>query len=316
MNILHITVHMGGGLGTVIGSWVKKDRVNHHRIVCLDYVNEKAIRELIEFLLLNQDTRKCIPEADIVVCHFYDHPMLYDFLSKPLPRCRLVFWAHKNFLISEKYLTYPDLFLDTSPIQGHGRHIWSTGDISRFLEIKPKAHEGFNIGTVASPKMHPRFFEMCEEINRRVPKARFTILGENKFVCNKHTYKNVGKIDDVSPYLAEMDCFFYPLRKNHFGTAEQVLGETLSAGIVPVTMDNAAERLIINHGENGMRAINEMEAIQYVKMLYDKPHFREILSKNARNTASKIYNIDTMIKQWDEVFEEMMKEPKKGREGI
>jgi hypothetical protein len=45
MNILHITPHLGGGVGTVIMDWIEKDNpeeCDKHNIMCLDYLNPKA----------------------------------------------------------------------------------------------------------------------------------------------------------------------------------------------------------------------------------------------------------------------------------
>ena len=43
MRILHVTRHLGGGLGTVILDWAAYSK-NGHTIACLDYANDKAKR--------------------------------------------------------------------------------------------------------------------------------------------------------------------------------------------------------------------------------------------------------------------------------
>ena len=99
--ILHITPHLGGGVGRVLLSWLGYDKSSLHTIVTLDYANKNAEnickRENIE--LFSQITYKDIIEkiknVDIVLIHFWNHPLLYDFLIKNnIPECRIVVWSH------------------------------------------------------------------------------------------------------------------------------------------------------------------------------------------------------------------------------
>jgi len=310
VKILHITPHMGGGVGTVIMGWIQKDKAHSHRVISLDVVNEKAWNSGLTFIHGVQREWFSVFESDIVVLHFWDHTMLYDLLDKPFPECRVVAWAHKNYPVPQRYLDYPDLFIDTSPIQGHGRHIWSTGGISRFLEIKPKAHKGFNIGYVGEisykGKMHPDIFDMCNAID--IPDVHFTFVGENKTAMtsgDKFTF--TGKVDDVAPYLAEMDVFGYPLRPDHYGTCEQVIGEAMAAGVVPVLLGNPAER------EIGFWVTDVGQYVLQIEYLYKHSELilRETYGKRARERAREIYSIDNMVSEWNKVFDEMMQKPKR-----
>jgi glycosyltransferase involved in cell wall biosynthesis len=219
--------------------------------------------------------------------------------------CRMVFWSHQNLPVPERMLSMPDLFFDVSPIQGHGRHIWSTGGVDRFLAVKPVPHEGFNIGTVASPKLHPGFTDMCGYLKFRIPDARFTILGEWEGTdkVQDPSFNYAGKVDDVAPYLAEMDVFAYPLREDHYGTCEQVVGEAMAAGVATVLMNNPAERSI------GARVIREdaQTFSDAVVRLYMMPDIRRKIAETNRKRAQELYSIDTMINRWNEVFKEMMK---------
>lgn len=320
MKILHITSHMGGGLGTVILGWT--GATEGHKVICLDYMNEKAQSEIRVPFKQNMAGNKAgmkrwVNEADIVVVHWYDSLLLAGLF--PLPPCRLVFWCHKNYPVPQKELDYPDLFIDTSPIQGHGKHIWSTGGVDRFLEVKPRPHKGFTVGyvgTIDYKKLHPQFIEMCKAIN--IPDVTFIMVGENnigKELNDRAIFTN--KVDDVAPYLAEMDVFGYPLRPDHYGTSEQVLGEAMAAGVVPVVMDNPAEKLIVEDNVTGFIAKHETEYCDIINFIYNnyqktKCH-KIIQSLNARVSAGKLYSIDTMIKRWDEVFEELMEKPKRPR---
>jgi glycosyltransferase involved in cell wall biosynthesis len=264
-----------------------------------------------------------IEQAEIVVVHWYDHPLLRSLVAQTWPAARVIFWCHKNYNVSEWALSYPDLFLNVSPIQGQGKdYIWSTEDMSRFRAIKPKEHEGFNIGyvgTVDFKKLHPDFLKMCSRITDLVPDVRFNIIGENhldKTWIHRHNEHFIGQVDDVAPYLAEMDLFMYPLRRNHYGTCEQALGEAMSAGVVPVVMNNGAEGIIVTDGLTGAVLSDVSQLISNVKILYEHVGLRKAISSRAREAARVRYDINVTVRNWERVFDKIMKQPKKERDRV
>ena len=318
--ILHITPHLGGGIGTVVLSWMEKDRNNNHILISLDHINEKAQKILDEkHLRYNPRSGYTLDDemfyADIIIVHWWDHPMLADFFSRQRHPSRLVFWTHKNYPVPQEELDYPDLFLDVSPVQGHGRHIWSCGNMERFLAIQPKKHKGFNVATVTSKKLHPDFVAISKRVN--IPDIMFHVFGGayRGLDATEPPMFFAGQVDDIAPYIDQitMDVFGYPLHANHYGTAEQVLGEAMAAGVVPVVMDNPAECLIVKDGVNGFVAKNQEEYVGLIEFLYKYPDIRQALAMNAREDARKMYSIDDMVRQWEEVFDELMKQPKKER---
>jgi glycosyltransferase involved in cell wall biosynthesis len=247
--------------------------------------------------------------------------MLERLFAEPIPDCRLAFWCHKNYPFTPQVASYPDRFIVTSPVIGEQYPcIWSTGNMNRFLALQPKAHEGFNIGTVCSPKLHPQWFEMCQQIKKVIPEARFTVLGDyyknegNFGLQNQFTF--TGKVDDVAPYLAEMDVFGYPLREDHYGTCEIALGEAMAAGVVPVVMENPAERMIIQDGINGFIARGEGDYAWLVEFLYKKHETRKSMAVTTRLYARERYCINTMIDHWHRTFESMMTGPKTKKGGL
>lgn len=331
-NITHITSHVGGGVGTVIRGWLENDKSNTHTVICLDTINQKTKQHAEDNgypvrRALNRTIRKSFIEwADIVVVHYWDHPLLYEFLSEPLPDARVVFWCHKNFEIPQEHLGYPDMFVATSPVIDidYSNHkntvIWSTGGIDRFLNIKKKKHKRFTIGyvgTVDYKKLHPDFIKMCNAID--IPNVRIIVIGENKIgEESTNRIEFIGQVDDITPYLAQMDVFFYPLRSDHYGTCEQVLGEAMAAGVVPVVMNNECEKhiLVNDGGFNGYKTRNWNEVSMVIEYLHDFASDREFQSQNARKTAKKLYPIDKMINYWNELFNKLMKQPKTRRATI
>lgn len=323
MKVLHITPHMGGGVGTVIMAWMEK--VKDHTVICLDAVNGRARKRisLDNMMFYPENLARYISRADIVLVHYWDHPMLENLFSQPLPPCRLVFWCHKNFPVSDNVINFPDHYYNTSPVQSSALpYIWSTGNMDRFFDIKKTQHEGFNIGYVGwvdYRKLHDRFLYMCECVLDEIPDATITVLGEIKIPLPENLnprIKFLGQIDDISPYLTTFDVFGYPLRPDHFGTSEQVLGEAMAAGVVPVVLNNMAERWIVMGNWDGVRAKSEDQYVRELVRLYKNPKLRGLLSKNVREVARNRYSIDGMVDKWENVFEGIMKEPKRERKSL
>jgi len=208
-SILHITPHLGGGVGAVILNYLSKAKENLsfvQRVVCLDYVNENALEVARNagFSLLDNMSKKkrellnIIADSDIVLIHTWNHPLLYDFLVREqLPASRVIMWGHNSgfhppAIYPEKILIYPDIFVFTTPISFETKEVqnlsykqkkslrvvWSTGGVEHVKSVKPKEHSEFNIGyigTVDYAKIHPNFLNICRKIN--IPNVKFIVCG-------------------------------------------------------------------------------------------------------------------------------------------
>ena len=96
----------------------------------------------------------------------------------------------------------------------------------------------------------------------------------------------LGKNSLIGP-LSDADIFFYPLQRDHYGTAENVLIEAMSLGLVPIVLDNAAEMAIVRDGETGFVARSIEEAASLLQMLLSSADVRERVSRNAVDYVAK-----------------------------
>jgi len=349
-NILHITPHLGGGVGRVLLNYLSKVKDNCmyvHEIICLDYANEYAIQvakkinlKLSDKMAGNPELFNAIAQADIVLIHWWNHPLLYDFLVRSkLPASRVIMWSHVSgfhppYVFPENIFRYPDLFVFTTPIsydtveaknlsaeQYKSLHVvWSTGGVEHVKNVKPKPHKGFNvgyIGTVDYCKLHPAFLNTCSKIN--IPGIRFIVCGgpkekemeqeaERLGIGDKFNF--TGQVSDIGPYLAKFDVLGYPLASYHYGTCDQVLAESMACGIVPVVLANRMESHIIQDGVTGIVAKTQKEYIKGIEQLYRDPQLRTYLSKNARTYALTNFSLESIEKKWDEVYEKIIHLPK------
>lgn len=207
--ILHITPHLGGGVGRVLLNYLRAERGNKaflHEVRCLDYANPQAARAAAAMGLSLKDNMARYPAklmgeigaADIVLIHWWNHPQLFDLLVRgQFPPARLLVWSHISGLhppygFTRAALDFPDFFVFTTPVSFETAEVralraalgeklqvvWSTGGVEHLAALKPRAHKGFKvgyIGTVDYCKMHPEFVRMSAAA--KIPGAEFIVCG-------------------------------------------------------------------------------------------------------------------------------------------
>ncbi len=131
---------------------------------------------------------------------------------------------------------------------------------------------------------------------------------------NDERFVFTGQVGNIRDYLSEFDIFGYPLAPHHYGTCEQSLGESMSAGIPPVVLGNPTESLIVENGVSGIVAPDENAYTQALETLYRQPDLRRRLADNARKAAEERYSMDLMLKRWEKVFDEALLFPKTPRQ--
>ena len=349
--VLHITPHLGGGVGRVLLNYftkVKNDQSFIHKVACLDYANEHAldVAKNIGLMLTDRMSDKkqqllaMIAEADIVLIHWWNHPLLYDFLVRvELPPCRVVMWSHISgfhppYVFSEKVFHYSDLFVFTTPVSYETREVqkltdamkeklrvvWSTGGVEHVKKVKREAHIYFNvgyIGTVDYCKMHPDFIDMCLHID--IPDVHFIVCGGPKEKELQQVIEHLGAdkkftitglVRDITQYLSVFDVFGYPLAPYHYGTCDQALAESMACGIVPVVFSNRMESHMVRDCVTGIVVDNKEEYCNAIRNLYINTELRTHLSENAKAYANKTFSLEVLKQEWDKVFEEMLIFPK------
>ncbi len=351
LKVLHLTTHLGGGIGTVVLSYLSKviNGPFEHEVLCLNYADRYSIKTSKKIGLKLSDhmyqriseVLDSVAKADIVLIHWWNHPLMADFLVRnTLPASRVILWSHimgstppQNF--TNKILKYPDIFVFTTPIslnikevkrlpekyKKSLRVIWSTGGIERLKLIKPKRHAGFNIGyigTIDFSKMHPNFLNISSKV--KIPNSTFIVIGgpNEEELKQKATRLGVdGKFQFTGflpkrktwEYLSSLDVFGYLLAPHHYGTCDQSLQESMAAGVVPVVLANPMESYMVKNGITGIVVKNQTEYIKALHDLYHNHKLRKVLSKNARQYAQN-FSLEKMIAEWDKVFKEALRLPK------
>jgi glycosyltransferase involved in cell wall biosynthesis len=324
VRLLHITPHLGGGVGKA-----------HAAIAA-------ALPEGIEqtFLLLEapRDTRHvdaltaagarvmvadgparaahCARSADIVQFEFWNHPRLLECLARcDFPAMRSVFWSHISGLarpfvppglIGEAgrfvFTTAASLALPAvAALDGAARRRVAAINSGFGFEGLPRRRPAPGrppsiayLGTVDFAKMHPGFFDAVDALvggDIRVdvwgaPSEAATARARR--MRNPQRVSLRGQTADPAAALSDADIFFYPLQPDHYGTAENALIEAMSLGLTPVVLGNPAERAIVRDGETGFIAESIEECVSLLQMLLLLPELRDRISRNAaRHVAER-----------------------------
>lgn len=347
--ILHLTPHLGAGVGTVLLNYLSKvanDPAFAHTVLCLDYVNQYAVEVANKagFPLFGDMSKKksevldFIADCDVLLIHWWNHPLLYDFLVREqLPASRVVFWAHQkgspapnNF--TDKIFRYPDMFVFTTPLSYDTKEvqnlpaehkkklhdIWSTGGVECVQSVELKKHAGFNVGYIGNvdyAKMHPDFLDICNQVD--ISDVHFIIVGgpNGKQLEEEAAHRGIGhkfhftgfvSEGEKWEYLSQFDVFGYPLAPHHYGSCDQVLQESMAAGVVPVVLANPMESYMVKDGVTGLVAKSKVEYVIKLQEFYHNHELRAYLSKNAQEYAIKTYSLEKMENEWNAIFNQLL----------
>jgi L-malate glycosyltransferase len=214
LRILHITPHLGGGVGAVVRSYLEFESTkncNFHKVAALDTLNLESQNlldnigiEWIEKAYSNKDLlASLISGSDIVLIHWWNHPLLQELLmNQELPESRIILWTHISGnddpnSFCRFILNYPDKLVFTTPLsfitESVRQHtilkhqkpvfIWSTIGVEKLLQYKKrfkktKQDEKIRIGYVGNldyTKLNENFFDICRRISS--PTVSFTVIG-------------------------------------------------------------------------------------------------------------------------------------------
>jgi hypothetical protein len=184
--------------------------------------------------------------------------------------------------------------------------------------VQKKAHSNFNVGYIGSldfTKLHPDYVAMSAAAH--IPQGQFIICGKGndseaiihqiKQTNRASAFHLLGYVEDIAPILSIYDVFGYPLNPLHYGTGEQVLIETQGAGIPAIVLNNGPESVIIRHEYNGMVVNSAEEYSRCLEFLAGHPDLVDTLGENARNYSRKEFTLHNILRQFNELYEEMIK---------
>jgi len=320
-----------------------------HTIITLEATQMSQFEELcknhgITVLLASEcDLNSIIMQADIVQVDWWHHPLTTQFMVNCLSRikCRLLIWSHISGCnypaIPSRFVFLPDAFVFATPFS-YENPFWSEEERRQIIErshvvvssgididkpVKKKSHTSFNVGYIGFlgySKTHPEFVKYCESVYD-IPDIKFIVVGDTAYgeqlvkdaqaselIRDKMVF--AGYSLNVLDNLAEFDVFGYPLNPDHTGTAENALLEAMGAGVVPVVLNQCAEKYLVQNMKTGLVVNGISEYSQAIRWLYENPHKRLRLGNNASKFVIEEYHIRTTTNKINKVYDELMKSDK------
>ena len=327
MKILHIAVHVGGGIGSAFAGLSTCGQ--EQSILLLEEPEDRnslaRVKDAGFRILINPDsitTEQELKQADIVVFNWYHHPKLAKFLhSFPSIAIRSILWSHVsgNYFphIPGGFLTEFDQVMFTTPfslhlpqveslgndfLREHCQVVYGMGDLRRIKEVHRTRGTTFSIGytgTLSFCKLHPAFVDFCAAVT--IPNARFVLAGSpsaKQQILSSARRKGIdkqfeflGHVSDISHALSQMDIYGYLLNPQHFGTTENALLEAMAAGLPVVALDQCVERWIIRDGLTGLLVHSPEEYGNALRFLYENPQKAARLGQQARTDTLEQYRI-------------------------
>ena len=345
MKILHVTPHLGGGVGkahAAIGNALPKSV--DQTFLLLEEPRDRRHADLIAAggarVVMARDLAQVAELAglaDIVQFEFWNHPRLFECLARTdFPAMRTVFWSHVSGLSPP--VIQPGL------IAAAGRFVFTTeaSRAMRALDMVPEnargriavVNSGFGfadaparpplrgkppaiayLGTVDFIKMHPGFFDAVDRLEGsglRVAvwgSASAPVAARARAMRHPERIHFAGHTADPAQALAAADIFFYPLQRDHYGTAENALVEAMSLGLVPVVLDDPAEMAIVRNGETGFVAHSIEECAVLLQRLMVAPDLLERMSRNAARDVARTRTPERSARDFMALWQGLVDEP-------
>lgn len=346
--VLHVTAHMGGGVGKILSSLATYENNQYiHKIVLLEKPQKSNFYDIC--IKNNIDIYVCedidtifnmMDEVDIVQIEWWHHPKMAELLSKfNGKKCRLVIWSHISgcnypFLPFEFVKRVPFMFTSKysleNPMWTDGQRDYAKNNcfvVNSAGVVKTnkrrKEEDGFfnigYVGTLNYSKLNPNFVEYCKSVD--IPNVRFIIVGDKtneedikqkaRDAGIEEKFEFVGYIDDVEEQLKRFDVFGYILNPFHFGTTENALLEAMGVGICPICLNQNAEKYIIDNERNGILVNSIRKYGEVIKYLYDNVNEREKLGDNARSYIKDNFSISRTVLKIEMLYNDIIKTERK-----
>ena len=349
--ILHLTPHLGGGVGKAVSGLIdaarRADAPDEHVVICLEQPEKTKSAEIIAgdrlIVCPSEDVlHREIERADIVQLEFWNHPATVGLLcARSLPEMRLLVWCHVSGLYSPRLppglirVAAKILFTSACSFEAQEVKEWlSSGDAGKLAVVSsggeldrppieravPRGplRAGY-LGSLNPAKLHPDFVRAAASV--RLADFSIRMIGDetNRSELERQC-RGFGKFDllqfrgyraDVAAELAEIDSLIYLLNPTHYGTAENALLEAMAAGVVPIVLDNPCERHIVENRQTGIVLGHPDELADALDWLAGHPEEHLAMGRNASDFVRRHFQYGQMQAAFAQHYDVLLDEPKR-----
>jgi len=337
VKVVHLTAHLGGGVGKALSGLAAHSDLSIERtIVCLERPERSQFVDRLRTQVIvcpSADTlARLVEGADIVQLEWWNHPAIIECLcSLPNSPLRLLVWCHVsglfNPIVPLGLIGAARMFTFTSTCSYEATEVCklapgllerllvvpSCGGFEGFPEPRSTPSARFSVGYIGSlnfAKLHPHYVEFLaavdisgfcvsilgDAINQDVLSAQCDSMGKSGIL------RFLGYTSDVATALRQFDVLAYLLNPTHYGTTENALLEAMSMGIVPVVLDNPAERRIVDDRRPGLIVHSPSEFSQAMDWLWRNPTERQRIGERAGRHVREKYAVEKTGKSFDSLY--------------
>ena len=349
MKIVHITPHLGGGVGKAHAALCAADSetAGRHYVLLEEPRDQRYLGDIrktgaaVTVAPDRQTIRELIADADIVQFEWWNHPLMCGLLAgPPLPAMRSVFWSHVSGIAAP--------FIPAGLVAAAGRFVFTSacsrlapnlsGPASPGLEWTAVINSGFvhagsgtgdvpdreksgisYLGTVEFTKMSPAMIEVADRLETEGALveiwgdvgAQSPVRDAVAAMKNPSRLRLRGHTTNPRAALSKTSIFLYLLQPFHFGTAENALVEAMSLGCAPLVFANPCELEIVRDGETGLVATSVDHAAQLLNWMLEHPGEVGRMGERARAEVCAQKIPDRSIAAFRALWLAAMNEPKR-----
>lgn len=345
----HLGGGVGRVLSRVVEATAGLNAGMKHVVVCLERPEKLSEAAKIEHfggeLLLcpsHEELDERIVKADLVQIEWWHHPVVAGWMCRGvLPPMRLIIWSHVSGLhppeILPEFVGVPHRFLFSSDcswehpslaacrsrLQERVGVVYSSGGFEdRIPSWAPREKANLRagyLGTLNFAKLHPQVLDFIEAV--RLPNFKLEMVGDpttGPALMAQAKSRGVesrlelrGYQSDVAREFARWDVLAYLLNPLHYGTTENALLEAMAMGVVPIVLNNPAERCLIANGETGLIVDTPAAFADAMEWLANNPRERSRLSATARRHVRKRFSIKCTAAGLNDHYRRVLAEEKR-----